>query len=184
MTDLIFAPDELELRTVDPNWTEEDLLKQKGIFFLKDLVLPLRLDPVRLGKLAKRLQGKGGNPWEVMGLRKVWAHWIVKMIKFGPYYLEHLKLPFAQLPEEWTANDLVAPNRTGIFLLTDICKKIPFSANQMRYQAKRNPKSKEEMGIWKDERLNLFLVNLAVFGPWLRITMERLGTDNLKDEKG
>ena len=115
-----------------------------------------------------------------MGLRKVWNHWLVKMTLFAPYYLENLQSPYEILPEEWTANDLVAPGRTGIFLLTEICKKIPFTANQIRYQAKQIQNSREEMGVWKDEGQKLFLVNLAIFGPWLKSIWDKWSTDDLE----
>ena len=46
--ELIFEPDAMISREVSPSWTLEDLLKQDGVFFLKDLVGLLNIDSARV----------------------------------------------------------------------------------------------------------------------------------------
>jgi hypothetical protein len=58
-------------------------------------------------------------------------------------------------------------NQDGLFLLTDVCRLIPFSTHQLRYQAKRNRNAREEYGIWKDADLNAFVVDMTIFSAWI-----------------
>ena len=53
-------------------------------------------------------------------------------------------------------------------------KFIPFSTNQIRYQAKNNINSRKEYGVWKDEKLGCFVVDMPIFARWV----ERLWEQN------
>jgi hypothetical protein len=169
----IFESDEMKLGVVNPSWDLEALLSQECIFFLKDIVSLLGIESTKVKKHCKEIERTGGNPWTDMGVGKTWNHWIVRMKVFAPYFRKNL-IPKAQkIPSDWDGNYLLKQN--GTFFLTDVCSKIPFTTHQIRYQAKKNPNSKKEFGVWKDEELQLFLVNMKVFSKWV----QSLWTTNL-----
>lgn len=158
----VFEEDEMNLREVDLNWSKDELLSKEDLFFLKDVVKVLDLDPAKVKKKAKDLDG---DPWQIMGVRKMWTHWIVRMKIFSPFYKKHLVSKVKSPDPAWDGNTLL--KQKGIFFLTDVCKLIPFSTHQLRYQAKKNPNAKEEYGVWKDPKLKGFLVDMEKFGPWI-----------------
>ena len=157
----IFEEDEMNLREVDKTWSKEDLLSKHDLFFLKDVVKILDLDPAKVKKKAKEYE----DPWKDMGVRKMWTHWIVRMKVFAPFYRKHLVSKVQSPRPEWDGNTLL--KQKGTYYLTDVCKLIPFSTHQLRYQAKKNPRAKEEYGVWKDPKLKGFLVDMEIFGPWI-----------------
>jgi len=163
--DKVFEDDEMRLLEINAGWTPEDLLSKEGIFFLKDVVKALGLDPVKVKRKAKEIEEKGQSAWEVMGTRKVWNHWIVRMKVFAPFYRKNLIPKLKKVQKDWDGNTLL--KQKGLFSLTDVCKVIPFTTHQLRYQAKNNPKSKKEYGIWKDKELNTFVVDMERFAPWI-----------------
>ena len=166
MVEKIFEEDEMTLSEVNPDWTPERLLSRQSIFYLKDILKILQLDPVKVKRKANELKRKGHNPWEFMGVRKMWTHWIVRMSVFAPYYRDHLKSKVRPIDPEWDGNALL--KQRGLFLLTSVCKLIPFSAHQLRYRAKTNNRSREEYGIWKERDLNAFVVDMEVFSKWVK----------------
>ena len=170
LVEQIFEEDEMVLSEFNPDWNAEDLLKQKSIFYLKDIVEVLKLDPLKVKRRANELQKKGRNPWEAMGVRKMWTHWIVRMTRFAPYYTKHFQPKISSIDPNWDGNTLL--KQKGCYLLTAVCKLIPFSAHQLRYRAKRNPNAKEEYGIWKDADLNAFVVDMSIFSTWVRTLWE------------
>ncbi len=157
----IFEEDEMTLREVDAGWDREDLLSRKELFFLKDVVKALDLDPAKVKKKAKEFK----DPWRDMGVRKMWTHWIVRMKVFGPFYRKHLVSKIRTPDKSWDGNTLL--KQKGTFFLTEVCKYIPFSTHQLRYQAKKNPNAREEYGVWKDPKMKGFLVDMETFGPWI-----------------
>lgn len=161
----LFAPDEMNLAHIPKNCTPEHLLTQQNVYFLKDVVKVLDVDSLKVKRRARELMERGENTWDVMGVRKVWNHWIVRMTVFSGYYQTHLKPKVRSIEAGWDGNTLM--QQEGTFLLSDVCRLIPFSTHQLRYQAKRNPNAKEEYGIWKDEELNAFVVEMAQFAPWI-----------------
>ena len=167
MTNPLFQDDEMTLRQIDPNWSHEELLNQEGIFFLKDICKVLGLDTIKVKRRARGYK----NAYAILGARKVWNHWIIRMKTFAPYYRKHLIPKTRKVDPEWDGNTLL--KQKGVFLLTDISKKLPFSTHQLRYQAKRNPNSRKEYGIWKDKELKVFLVNME---PFFKMGYQALGT--------
>ena len=165
MAEKIFEDDEMQLSEVNSAWSPEELLKQQSIFYLKDIVDPLLLDPVKVKRKAKDIEKKGEVPWKVMGVRKMWTHWIVRMSVFSPYYKQYFESKVRQIDPSWDGNTLL--KQEGVFLLTAVCKLIPFSAHQLRYRAKTNPNSDKEYGIWKEKDLNAFVVDMKIFSKWV-----------------
>ncbi len=84
---------------------------------------------------------------------------------FAPYYLGHLVPAVRSIPPSWDGNLLLT--KKGTFFLRDVCARIPFSPSQLRYQAQNNPSSRKEFGVWKDEELNSYLVDMGTFAPWI-----------------
>jgi hypothetical protein len=166
MVDKIFEEDEMTLSEVKPEWQPEILLSQKSIFYLKDILDILYLDPVKVKRKANEIKRKGESPWESMGVRKMWTHWIVRMSVFAPYYKKHLKSKVKPINPDWDGNTLL--KQKGLFLLTSVCKLIPFSAHQLRYRAKTNPNASKEYGIWKEDDLNAFVVDMEIFSRWVK----------------
>ena len=166
MVEQIFQQDEMNLSEVNPDWTQDELLNRQSIFYLKDIVEILMLDPVKVKRKANELKKKDISPWDSMGVRKMWTHWIVRMSVFAPYYREHFRSKIKPIDPNWDGNTLL--KQDGIFLLTAVCKLIPFSAHQLRYRAKTNPKSSDEYGIWKEAEINAFVVDMKVFSQWIK----------------
>lgn len=162
----VFEADEMQLRTVDHNWTQEQLLSMDGIFYLKDVVGKLELTSADCKKRASDLEIAGKSPWEVMGLRKAWTHWIVRMQRFGEYVNNNAMPQIRHVDEYWDGNTLLA--QKGQFYLTDVCEKIPFSAHQIRYQVRQNKHARRDFGVWKDEGYKTYIVEMEVFSRWIR----------------
>ena len=166
MVEQIFQEDEMALSEVNPDWSPDHLLEQKSIFYLKDIVDILMLDPVKVKRRANDLKKKGDSAWDLMGVRKMWTHWIVRMSIFAPFYRQHFQSKVRPLDPSWDGNTLL--KQEGIFLLTAVCKLIPFSAHQLRYRAKTNPNAEKEYGIWKEKDLNAFVVDMKIFSTWVK----------------
>jgi hypothetical protein len=164
MPEKIFIEDEFQVGEVDPDWSVDELLEQEAIFYLKDVFQLLGIDSVKVKKAARRIEQEGGHPWQVMGARKLWSHWIIRMKAFAPYYREHLTPPYKEVPDEWDANDLLSSKSR--FKLTEVCAKLPLKPHQIRNQAKKLKYPRRDIGVWKDKELNLFLVDMDVFGPF------------------
>jgi len=163
--EMVFAGDEMTLIQPHTFWTREELLGKEGIFFLKDIADHLGLDSILIKKKALALREKGDSPWELMGVKKIWNHWVIRMKVFAPYYRKHLMPVYQTVAGDWDANTLL--KQKGIFLLSAVCKLVPFADHQLRYQAKKNPNSKTELGIWKDKKLKMYLVDMEPFSQWI-----------------
>ena len=163
----IFEKDEMKLSSVNKNWTSDALLQKEGIFFLKDVVKILEIDPSKVKKKAREIEKKGQSAWKAMGARKIWNHWIIRMTVFAPFYQKNLVPKVLSVRDEWDGNTLL--RQKGVFFLTEVCTLIPFSTHQLRYQAKQNPNAKKEYGVWKDEELNAFVVDMERFAPWINM---------------
>ncbi len=162
----VFEDDEQQFMTPKKNWKPSDLLEQKGVFFLKDVKDILNLDPVSVKKRAQAIEARGQSSWRVMGARKIFNHWMLRMKLFAPYYQKHFISQVRRVKPHWDGNQLL--EQEGVFLLSEVCKKIPFAVNQLRHQAKKNPAAKAEWGIWKDQDLSVYLVDMALFSKWVR----------------
>lgn len=162
----IFEEDEMVLVKVEKGWQAEVLLEQRGIFFLKDIVKLLGLESTKVIKKARELESQGTDTWQVMGVRKVWNHWAVRMTVFAPFYEKYLRSRVKPVDKTWDSNVLL--NQKGLFLLSEVCQLIPFSTYQIRYQAKQNDNAEKEYGIWKDTNINRFVVDMEIFARWIR----------------
>ena len=164
----IFDVDELELVPIrnPEEWDAEKLLASTGLFFWKDVAPILGTKTVALMKHIKTLRVQEQSPWEVMGIRKVWNHWVVRMKVFGPYYRQHLQFAVKDVSDHWDGNQLL--RQQGRFYLSDACAVLPFTANQVRYLAKKVPNAHEVIGVWKDEDHHRYVVDMETFATWIK----------------
>lgn len=163
----LFADDEGQLQQIDPKWNEADMLAQEGIFFLKDVVKVLGADALKIKRKAGQIADEGKDTYAVMGIRKVWNHWLVRMAVFGPYYRKHLKSRIKRVPKDMDGNTLL--QQKGLYRMSEVCRVLPFNVHQIRYQAKKNPNAKQEYGVFKDPKERLFVVDMEVFAKWVAI---------------
>jgi len=105
----------------------------------------------KVQKTVRAMERAGKNPYRVMGVRKVWSHWMVRMSVFRKYYAEHLAPTVRRIRPEWNGNRLLS--ETGCFLLADVCRLLPFTTHQLRYQAKNRANARIALGVWKDPDL-------------------------------
>lgn len=160
-----FEDDEQINQAVDPNWSIETLLAQPGIFYFKDVAEILKLSSRSMQREAKKLEDGGQDPYLVMGLRKVWSHWMIRMTQFAPYYRSHLQARFAKLPEDCDLSWLLGRKET--YRLSDVCLILPVQAHRLKYQAQSLPDSRGTMGVYRDAALRIYLVEMAVFSVWI-----------------
>lgn len=162
----VFESDEMKLAGVDPNWSEEDFLDQEGIFYLKDVANKLEIPSSEIKKRALAMENKGKSAWLKMGVRKTWTHWIVRMTVFSKYFESMASSRIRRVDPNWDGNFLLG--QKGRFFLSDVCEKLPFTADQIRYQARHNRKSKHEFGVWKEPRHKSYLVEMETFSKWIK----------------
>lgn len=168
----IFQQDEMKVLVVNPSWSHDQLLAQEGMVFLKDVAHILGITSLDVKKQVHQILARGQNPYKIMGVRKIWNHWFMRLETFGPYYQRHLAILFQRVEPSWDTNTLL--EKEGIFQLAEVVKLLPFASHQLRYRVKRNPRSKWEYGIWKEQ--HYYLVNMVVFAPWIRSQWSTLQT--------
>ncbi len=158
----LFNEDEMDLKSVKPEWSAEDLLAQDCVFYLKDIAKVLDLETNRVKKIASSQE----DSYAVIGVRKIWRHWVVRMKVFRQFFGKHLQ-PFTQkVHPSWDANTLLS--QEGRFLLSKVCRLIPYTLAQIRYRAKKCQNSREEMGCWKEASIGRYVVDMAVFRVWIK----------------
>ena len=168
--ELIFAPDEMKLKAVRHQWSAEELLSQDGVFFLKDIVAKIEVTSADIKKAVRVISESGRCPYQVMGVRKIWNHWAVRMKVFRGYYKDHLKPTVQRVKSGWNANQLL--EQKGIFLLAEVCRLLPFNSHQLRYQVKQHTNAKRAYGVWKDPDLGYFVVDMEPFSNWIKTLWE------------
>lgn len=161
----VFEADEMNLIQPHPNWTPDELLAKEGIFFLKDVAAQLRLDSTKIKNSALALQQEGQSPWTVMGVKKVWNNWVIRMKVFAPYYEANFKPPYQPLPSHWDMAELL--RHKGCYLMSEAIKILPFNDHQLRYLVRKYPDSRKRVGVWKDPDRNIYLIEIPTFGKWM-----------------
>ena len=172
---VVFQADEMKLQRVENHWQPDDLLAASGLFYLKDVVKVLAIPSIRITGEVKRISLEGKDPWKVMGVKKVWRNWVVRMTVFAPYYLDQCRTGIKSVPEDWDGNLLL--EQQGTFFLIEVCKHIPFRADQLRYWARKED-AVTRYGIWKDPKTNRYVVDMQRFAAWI----EKLWKGETTDE--
>lgn len=164
--EIVFQPDEMALKSIPKSMTEQELLNQEAIFFLKDVCRCLKLTPSDLKKRAMDDEKQGLDPWQTMGIRKTWTHWIVRMTVFKQFIEQQEPVRILRVNEAWDANTLLG--QSGCFLLAEVCAKMPFTATQVRQEVRYAENSRMLYGVWKDPHHKGYLVDMPVFSRWIR----------------
>jgi len=161
MVEKIFESDDVLIK-YESCWSLEQLLDKKGVFLLKDISDLLSIKSLLIKRRAEAIQDSGRSTWEVMGCRKIWNHWYVRMKVFAPYYLTNFRPSVVCLSPDWSVNEILA--QEGVFALSDVSKRLNIKASSVRYLVKKSPNSKTEMGIWKVG--NIYAVRMERFSVW------------------
>ena len=163
----IFEDDEMCLLEPVDFHSLNDLESKSGIAFFKDVSKVLNIDSPMIKKHHSKLVNEHSEKeaYRIMGVKKIWNHWIVRLKIFIPYYKANFLSDLKEVAPKWDSNQVL--EQKGTFRLSDVCQKLPFSAHQIRYQARQEKASKEKMGIWKDEELKIYLVDMETFSSWI-----------------
>ncbi|MCB1044471.1 MAG: hypothetical protein KDC35_16125 [Acidobacteria bacterium] len=161
----IFDPIEMELRDVPDDMTPDELLAEDGIYLMNPVCKKLGIDSADLRKKAKEMLSEGKSAWQEMGVRKILSVWVIRMKNFAPYFESDKFFKILKVNNKWDGNELLT--KKGLFYLTDVCRKIPFTPHQFRHQVRQNPKSRKEYGVWWDDDLKHYLVDMEIFAKWV-----------------
>jgi hypothetical protein len=161
------------IRVVKPGVTEDQLLSEKGWFFLRDLFEVL--DPEDSGKYKlafkqiQRLIEKDQDPFEVMGRRKVGGRVVVKMERFAPWYRGNPMFKTRKLDGTMSFKEFLE-QKDCYFRLSQVCNHyenfLPYTYSYLKREADRREDSLAEMGVLKCD--TTYLVALPRFEEWLR----------------
>ena len=164
MTSNTFHKDELTLCTAKKYWTLRHLLRQEGMFYLKDVADLFCIGSIILKKHSKALTAEGKDPYAVMGARKILGQWMLRMSVFGPYYCKHLT-PIDTIPEKADANSVL--QLKGVYQLADIVRFFPFTSYDVKTRAKKHRNPRKQIGVWKNPGGRTYLVDMKIFGPFV-----------------
>ncbi|MDJ0841660.1 MAG: hypothetical protein QNK37_34455 [Acidobacteriota bacterium] len=159
----VFQAEELSLVEVDETWSQEFLLKQKGMFFLKDVAGKLRINSTVIKNRYRDLEREGKDPYAHMGVRKVWNHWMIRMSTFSVYYRRHLA-PVSRIPAGLDEDGVLSLD--GVYWLSDVVKFLPVQSHALRYHVKKYHNPRKKIGIWKDGKRRGYLVDMPVFADF------------------
>lgn len=176
MNEPLFDIDEMNFCKVEQDWGMDEILSQEGLFFLKDVANILCLTNQLVKIHVEALLASNRNPYDTMGVRKLWGHWVLRMKVFAPYYKNHLCPKYLPVRAHWDGNELL--KQKGLYRLSEVCKKIPFSHVQLRTKA-REPHARTKFGMFKDEDSAHYLVDMEIFSVWL----QRVWHNDFQDER-
>jgi len=171
-TSNILLLEDAEIRSPEPSWDRETLLRQQGIFFLRDILNILDLEEIHIATIVRGQEKAGRDPWSTVGVRRIWNTWHVQMPAFALYYKRHIQPPYAQVPGEWDANAVIAA--AGVYRLADICCLIPYTEHQIKAAIRSFDDPRNESGVWFEHAADVWLVDLEQFGPWLEQAWKKL----------
>ena len=151
-----------------------DLLRAEGLFPLEAVTARLDIDSANLKQWAWECEKEGGSPEREIGIIRTNTGWLLHMGYFREFYHNGLRHRPRPVHPDWDANRLL--RQKGRFLLTDVCRKLPFTIDQIRYRIKTASDPETEMGIIR--RRNRHLVDMEIFAKWIRgIWHEKLEPD-------
>lgn len=161
-----FDPMEMSVIEVNPHWSEDELLEKDGLFLLGPVCKKLGVDIALVRKKFKDKKAEGEDTWETIGISKVLSVWFVRMDRFAPYYRNEKYFKIQKVNPAWDGNELMV--QSGLYFLTDVCEKIPFTPHQFRHQVRNNPNAEKELGVWWDEELKHYIVRMEKFSKYIK----------------
>lgn len=94
------------------------------------------------------------------------GQWWVRPRIFYENVLKTQPHPQIRVPEyNWDGNQLL--REQGLFFLRDVCRLLPFSPNQLRYQCQKHQNPRESIGIFIYRPLQSYLVDMPKFSAWI-----------------
>ncbi len=147
-------------------WSVETLLKQVGMVPLRDAIKILPIKSADVVRACHELEKAGKDAYQVMGARKLWHSWILRMVVFAPFYRAKLVPKYQAVDPSWDSETVL--NQVGTFLLSEVYHLTPFSAHQLRHQCQLLKDSRQVMGVYKHPELKRYLVDMPVFRRWLK----------------
>lgn len=160
---LVFAPDEKSVE--NPGNQLDTLFEQEGVVYFHAVAEQLNLPSRTLKELAARYESEDVC-WREMGVRKLANAWLVRLVVFSRWYRTHYAPRLIDsVDPTWDGNALLR-QKGRRFLLSEVTKKIPFSAHQLRYKARRMQNAKSEMGVCKEG--DVWVVHIDPFAKWVK----------------
>ena len=159
---------DLRRRKVDRSWTADVLLRQRGLFYLKDVVPVLGLNQGSLIWQKNHLLSIGKKPIEVMGLNKMLSRWYVWMPLFEIYLRESRGFEIKVVDLTWSVDELLG--QQGVFRLNDVAMILPLTASTIQKRARANADARAQFGAWKDLKEQTYLLDMEPFSEWARET--------------
>jgi hypothetical protein len=158
---------EQKIRPLRVDMEKEALLNEEGVFRLEDVAERLGIPAARIKKHADDLESHGESPWVEMGIFTLFQVWVVAMPAFKLFYKRGgIPENIRDVEPHWDANRLLSER--GRFRLIDVCEKLPFTINQMRYQIKNNRNARLEYGVWREPKERAMIVDMEIFSKWIR----------------
>ncbi len=142
------------------------LLAQTGVFDMKEVIRILAvISSAKLKAAAEKEHQQGRNPVETLGIGQLSdGQWVIVMERFQPIYWDRFHPKIRRMNPEWDGNQLLG--EVGLFYLVDVCSKLPFAPQQLRYQYKAlGERSREIAGLFKQDGTHV--VDMAIFAPWI-----------------
>ncbi len=179
MTEIRHVPewpkgDRLMFRKVDREWSQDDLLAQRGWFPLPDVMK--MLDPENTGKYRKILSQRekllkiGQDTIATMGLKpfgkRLWAN----MTIFASWYAQNEAIWLDRIPKSWTLQTFLS-QKQGTFSLNRVLSLMPeewrLKYPSMIRMISGEENSKQEIGAERLDGVG-YVVFMPQFGEWLR----------------
>ncbi len=153
------------LENQEQRWSPEAMLRQSGIFYLEEVVKTLDIDSGKLKGLVQDWIAADKDIWRLMGIRKMWGQWIVRMSVFAPFYQRILAPRARPIPLHWDAETLLRQN--GWFFLNEVCARLSYSLHKLQVHIRKLDYPRETIGLWKDPERMSPIVDMSLFGPWM-----------------
>ena len=168
----------LWVQSVDRSWTPGILLSKEGFFPLEEVAAVLDISTSVVKAEVDKIERRGGSAFSETGVFRQPDRWLVRIDLFRSYYLSHLRKRVRPIGDHWDGDVLL--QKEGVFYLSDVCRLLSLNLKSVRTRASRNPNSKAEYGIWKDEKARTYLVDMEIFAPWIRSMMDENKIGNPK----
>ena len=166
-------PKNIEIQSIPKGMTKNQLLSQKGWFYLNEAFRTLDPDDTGKYKLAfkkiERVIERGDDPFEIMGRQKIGGRVAILMEKFAPWYGANPIFQTRKLDGSISFQAFLKHSNC-FFRLSEVCKYyqnfLPYSYAILKRDADRRADPLKEIGIVKSD--TTYLVALPRFEEWLR----------------
>lgn len=182
----LFKADEI-LTEIDPEWTEEDLLSQDGVFSFSKVIDVLGLDKKKIREFAKSQDEAGVDIYVKYGLKKMeGSQWRIRMKIFRKAVVEFKRKFWYERQEKdiQRVHDGIFReaffNLKGKFKLKEVVETgyLPYDMREVTSFLKKEEISREESGCWKGAKD--WYVDFVPFILFLYARYQKLSLDQVK----